>query len=454
MKLAFEQLAEPLQASKVTKNVSFTRISTDTRTLQAGDLFIALVGPNFDGHEFIAQAQQKGAVGALVSTDIDSDLPQMRVADTRIALAELASFRRQQMSGTWLAVTGSSGKTTVKEMLGHILAEAGSVEVTQGNFNNDFGVPITIMNMQAQGIDYRVLELGANHIGEIAYTSRIGRPQIAILNNAQDAHLSGFGGVQGVVKAKGEIVSSLDAQGQAVLNLDDANYNYWLQLAEARQVWSFSIDKASARVHTKQLIVGAQSSDFELNIDGQQCPVHLPLAGRHNVANALAAAAAAAAAGLSIEQIQAGLQACEVYQGRLVRHELANDVLVIDDTYNANPASVKAAIDVLTKQTGESCLILGDLRELGTASYGLHKELGSYAAQAGINYFIGVGSRVSAAVNQFAAEGGQHPIAVASQADVMPYLQTLPKSYLSCLVKGSRSSRMERVVKLLLEQDQ
>jgi UDP-N-acetylmuramoyl-tripeptide--D-alanyl-D-alanine ligase len=227
MKLSFEQLAEPLQASKVTKNVSFTRISTDTRTLQAGDLFIALVGPNFDGHEFIAQAQQKGAVGALVSTDIDSDLPQMRVADTRIALAELASFRRQQMSGTWLAVTGSSGKTTVKEMLGHILAEAGSVEVTQGNFNNDFGVPITIMNMQAQGIDYRVLELGANHIGEIAYTSRIGRPQIAILNNAQDAHLSGFGGVQGVVKAKGEIVSSLDAQGQAVLNLDDANYNYW-----------------------------------------------------------------------------------------------------------------------------------------------------------------------------------------------------------------------------------
>jgi UDP-N-acetylmuramoyl-tripeptide--D-alanyl-D-alanine ligase len=454
MKLAFEQLAGPLQANKVTNNVSFTRISTDTRTLQAGDLFIALVGPNFDGHEFIAQAQQKGAVGALVSTDIDSDLPQMRVADTRIALAELASFRRQHMSGLWLAVTGSSGKTTVKEMLGHILAEAGSVEVTQGNFNNDLGVPITIMNMQAQGIDYRVLELGANHIGEIAYTSRIGRPQIAILNNAQDAHLSGFGGVQGVVKAKGEIVSSLAANGQAVLNLDDANYHYWLQLAEARQVWSFSIDKASARVHTKHLTVGAQSSDFELHIDGQQCSVNLPLAGRHNVANALAAAAAAAAAGLSINQIQAGLQACEAYQGRLVRHELANDILVIDDTYNANPASVKAAIDVLTKQTGDSCLILGDLRELGTASYGLHKELGSYAAQAGINYFIGVGSRVSAAVNQYAAEGGQHPIAVASQADVMPYLQTLPKSYLSCLVKGSRSSRMERVVKLLLEQDQ
>ena len=219
-------------------------------------------------------------------------------------------------------------------------------------------------------------------------------------------------------------------------------------------MWSFSVDNAVARVYAKNLIVAAQTSDFVLCIDGQECPVHLPLPGRHNVANALAAAAAAVAAGLTLAQISTGLSTCEAYRGRLVRHELANDVLVIDDTYNANPASVRAAIDVLVKQGGTSCLILGDLRELGQASYGLHMDLGRYAAKAGITYFIGVGSRVAAAVNQFAADGGQHPIAVASQADVVPYLQALPKQQLSCLVKGSRSSRMERVVKLLLQQDQ
>lgn len=454
MKLHLSQIASPLRARKVSADVSFSRISTDTRTLQAGDLFVALVGPNFDGHEFIAQAQQKGAVGALVSTEIDTDLAQILVADTRIALADLARFRRQQMSGLWLAVTGSSGKTTVKEMLGQILAHAGTVELTQGNLNNDIGVPITIMNMQAQGIDYRVLELGANHIGEIAYTCRIGQPQIAILNNAQDAHLAGFGGLKGVVEAKGEIIACLNADGQAVLNLNDPSYNYWLQLANGRQVWSFSVDNIAARVHAKNLIVAAQTSDFELCIDGQECPVHLPLAGRHNVANALAAAAAASAAGLTLQQITSGLRTCEAYCGRLVRHELANDVLVIDDTYNANPASVRAAIDVLIKQGGTSCLILGDLRELGTASYSLHMDLGRYAAKAGITYFIGIGSRVAAAVNQFAIDGGQHAIAVASQTDVLPYLQALPKQSLSCLVKGSRSTRMERVVTLLLQQDQ
>jgi UDP-N-acetylmuramoyl-tripeptide--D-alanyl-D-alanine ligase len=199
--------------------------------------------------------------------------------------------------------------------------------------------------------------------------------------------------------------------------------------------------------------VSAEDSSFVLCIDDQRSPVHLSLTGRHNVANALAAAAAAAAAGLSVAQISAGLATCKAYRGRLVRHQLAADVLVIDDTYNANPASVRAAIDVLAQQNGNRCLILGDLRELGDASRSLHESLGRYAAKAGIDYFIGVGPRVAAAVSQFAQDGGQHPIAVASQEAVSPYLQSLPKQHLSCLVKGSRSSRMERVVELLLQQD-
>ncbi len=453
MKFQLSQLQQHLQARKLTADAEFTRISTDTRTLQPGDLFVALVGPNFDGHEFIAQAQQKGAVGALVSTEIDSDLAQILVADTRIALATLARLRRQAMSGQWLAVTGSSGKTTVKEMLGQIFAQAGSVEVTQGNLNNDIGVPLTIWNMQAEDIAYRVLELGANHPGEIAYTCRIGVPQIAILNNAQDAHLAGFGGHRGVVETKGEIVSGTAADGQVVLNLDDANFAYWQQLAGARKVWSFSVDKQAANVHSKALQLHPQHSEFVLSIDGQEADAKLPLAGRHNVANAMAAAAAASAAGLSIATIVAGLAQCEAYKGRLVRHELEHQVLIIDDTYNANPSSVRAAIDVLVQQAGTSCLILGDLRELGDASRSLHEGLGRYAANAGVDYFIGVGSRVAHAVSQYAADGGANPIAVASQDEVAAYLAHLPKQNLSCLVKGSRSSRMERVVELLLQQE-
>ncbi|HCH25498.1 MAG TPA: UDP-N-acetylmuramoyl-tripeptide--D-alanyl-D-alanine ligase [Oceanospirillaceae bacterium] len=454
MNMLLSQIAKQINARKVTTDASFKRLSTDTRTLQPGDLFVALVGPNFNGHEFIAQAQQKGAVGALVSEEIDTDLAQLVVADTRIGLAELARLRRQQMSGLWLAVTGSSGKTTVKEMLGHIFAEAGSVEVTQGNLNNDIGVPLTIWNMQAQDVDYRVLELGANHAGEIAYTCRIGLPQIAILNNAQDAHLSGFGSQRGVVETKGEIISSLSASGQAVLNMDETSFDYWSTLAGEREIWSFSLANTQARVYAKDLQVRADASDFVLQVDAQSVAVHLPLSGQHNVANALAAAAAASAAGLSLAQISRGLANCEAYKGRLVRHQLANDVLVIDDTYNANPASVRAAIDVLAQQAGTRCLILGDLRELGDASRSLHEGLGSYAAQAGIEYLIGVGSRVAAAVSQFALEEGRYPVAVASQDEVSPYLQGLPQQQLSCLVKGSRSSRMERVVELLLQKDQ
>lgn len=453
MKFQLSQLAAQLDARKLTADASFSRISTDTRTLQAGDLFVALVGPNFDGHEFIAQAQQKGAVGALVSTEIDTDLPQMVVADTRIGLAILARERRQLMSGKWVAVTGSSGKTTVKEMLGQIFVQAGSVEVTQGNLNNDIGVPLTIWNMQADDIDYRVLELGANHPGEIAYTCRIGLPQIGILNNAQDAHLAGFGGHRGVVETKGEIVTGTAIDGQVVLNLDDKSFAYWQQLAGERQVWSFSVDQLAASVHSKELVLHPQHSEFVLSINGVEAQARLPLAGRHNVANAMAAAAAASAAGLSIDTIVAGLAQCEAYKGRLVRHELGNDVLVIDDTYNANPSSVRAAIDVLVQQAGESCLILGDLRELGEASRSLHEGLGKYAAKAGVDYFIGVGSRVAHAVSQYAADGGSNGIAVASQADVAGYLAQLPKQNLSCLVKGSRSSRMERVVELLLQQE-
>lgn len=453
MKFQLSQLKQQLDVRKLTADASFSRISTDTRTLQPGDLFVALVGPNFDGHEFIAQAQQKGAVGALVSTEIDSDLPQAVVADTRIGLATLARARRQAMSGQWLAVTGSSGKTTVKEMLGQIFAQAGSVEVTQGNLNNDIGVPLTIWNMLADNVDYRVLELGANHPGEIAYTCRIGLPQISILNNAQDAHLAGFGGHRGVVETKGEIVTGTAADGQVVLNLDDPNYAYWRGLAAARQVWSFSVEQTTACVHTKGLVLQPQSSEFVLCINGKEAQVSLPLAGRHNVANAMAAAAAASAAGLSIAAIAAGLANCEAYKGRLVRHELAHDVLVIDDTYNANPSSVRAAIDVLVQQAGTSCLILGDLRELGEASRSLHEGLGKYAAKAGVDYFIGVGSRVAHAVTQYAADGGANPIAVASQDEVAGYLAQLPKQHLSCLVKGSRSSRMERVVELLLQQE-
>jgi UDP-N-acetylmuramoyl-tripeptide--D-alanyl-D-alanine ligase len=445
---SLSELSNKVPGSYVFGDAAFSHLSTDSRSLTAGDLFVALVGPNFDGHEFIAQAQHQGACAALVSTVIDTDLPLLVVPDTRIALGQLALLKRQSLNGQFVAVTGSSGKTTVKEMLQKVLFQAGEVEVTQGNFNNDIGVPLTLWGMQDH-IDYRVLELGANHIGEIAYTSRMVMADVAILNNAQEAHLSGFGGLGGVVKAKGEIISGLSDQGQVVLNLDDPHVNEWQELAKPRRVWSFSLSNQKASVYASDIERTPRGSRFVMHLGQQQRSVDLQLLGQHNVANALAATAAALALGLSLDQIIQGLGEVRPYQGRLVSHQLSHNRCVIDDTYNANPGSVKAAIDVLEQCHGQRCLMLGDLGELGPQELQLHQRIGVQVAAAGIEQFYGFGMLAAAAVESYLQAGGNYGKVCAS-SELSSCFQQLPKVDLSCLVKGSRSSQMERVVETLI----
>ncbi|MDC9719657.1 MAG: UDP-N-acetylmuramoyl-tripeptide--D-alanyl-D-alanine ligase [Gammaproteobacteria bacterium] len=446
---SLSELSKQVPFSRSIGEASFSRLSTDTRSLVAGDLFVALVGPNFDGHEFIAQAQSQGACAALVSTEIDTNLPLLVVPDTRIALGQLAQIKRQTLDGQFVAVTGSSGKTTVKEMLQKVLFEAGQAEVTQGNFNNDIGVPLTLWGMH-NDIDYKVLELGANHIGEIAYTSRMVMADVAILNNAQEAHLSGFGGLSGVAKAKGEIITGLSSQGQVVLNLDDPHFNQWKVLAEDRRIWSFSLNNSSASVYARDIQNTPQGSRFTLHIGEQQRQVSLALLGIHNVANALATTAAALALGLSLDQVVAGLAQARPYQGRLVSHQLSNDRCIIDDTYNANPGSVKAAIDVLEQCQGVRCFMLGDLGELGSQEVALHQRIGAQVAAAGIEQFYGFGPLAAAAIQSYQQCGGGYGKVCADKKNLYSCFEQLPKADFSCLVKGSRSSQMEHVVELLI----
>lgn len=441
-------IAKSIPGGKVTGQAFFSDVSTDTRSIGPGDLFVALVGPNFDGHEFIAQAQSAGACAAMVSTEIDTDLPLIVVPDTRTALGQLGLIKRQSLDGQVVAVTGSSGKTTVKEMLQKVLFQAGQVEATVGNFNNDIGVPLTLWGMR-EGVDYRVLELGANHVGEIAYTSRIALADVAILNNAHEAHLSGFGGLAGVVKAKGEIISGLSETGQVVLNLDDPSFDTWFEIASQRRVWSFSLTNEKASVYASSIKVSANGSEFVLHLGQQQRSVALQLLGKHNVANALAAAAAALALGLSLDQVVKGLNQVRPYQGRLVSYSLTPNSCVIDDTYNANPGSVKAAIDVLQNQPSKRCFILGDLAELGSEEVQIHQRIGTQIAAAGIEFFFGLGPLSASAVESFVEEGGACGEAFQNKEALFERFEKLPNDHLNYLVKGSRSSHMEDVVKTL-----
>jgi UDP-N-acetylmuramoyl-tripeptide--D-alanyl-D-alanine ligase len=442
-------LTEQITPSRVIGNAQFSQLSTDTRSLQPGDLFVALVGPNFDGHEFIAQAQSQGACAALVSTEIDTDLPQLVVPDTRVALGQLAQVKRQSLDGQVIAITGSSGKTTVKEMLKKVLSEAGQVEVTQGNLNNDIGVPLSLWNMHF-GVDYRVLELGANRLGDIAYTSRMTQADVALLNNAQEAHLAGFGGIDGVAKAKGEIITGIAESGQVVLNFDDQYFAQWRAMAGARRVWSFSLKQPAASVYASHIQLTPRACAFVMHVAGQQQHIKLPLLGEHNVANALAAAAVALALGLSLEQIARGLARVKPYQGRLAMHQLSRNRRVIDDTYNANLGSVEAAIKVLQQQPGQRCFILGDLAELGDQELAMHQRIGQQVAAAGIELFYGFGPLTRAAIDSYQQQGGACGKAYTDKQDLSSCLAQLPTSDFSCLVKGSRASQMERVVEQLI----
>ncbi len=424
----------------------FAAVGTDSRRLPADALFVALSGPNFDAHDFIPIARQQGARAALVSRWVADSLPQLRVADTRLALGRLAASWRARFTGPLIALTGSNGKTTLKEMLAAILRRHGPTLATEGNLNNDIGMPLTLLRLNADHV-CAVIEMGANHHGEIAYLTELARPDVAIINNAGPCHLEGFGEVAGVARAKGEIFQGLGSAGVAIINRDDPYADYWAGLNPGRRMIDFGLDRPAA---VSAQVLDATINHFRLIAPAGETEIRLPLPGRHNIRNALAAAAGALAAGATLDDIRRGLESLRDVGGRLQRLRGRYGGTVIHDAYNANPASLAAALDTVGAGSGRKWLVLGDMRELGSAADELHAQSGREARSAGFERLYALGEHSRAAAAAF-GEGGQH------FADVESLIAELHRDFESgveppvVLVKGSRGMRMERVVAALAE---
>lgn len=437
-------------------SLSSKRIATDTRTIKPGDIFLALSGQNFDGHDYIDMAASKGAIAAIVSRPILSEsnaIPQLVVSDTRLALGQLASYRRQQHEDlTVIAITGSSGKTTCKEMLGSIFGRLAPTLITRGNLNNDLGVPMMLLELSDHH-RYAILELGANHIGEIAYTTEIVRPDVACILNIGTAHLGEFGSREGICQTKAEIYHTLtDAQFAIVPDKDDFT-NQLRRIAEKHT--SHVIGFGNTDVSASHLDVEPERSEFKLHIGNQIHDINLPLAGEHNVNNALAAAACAHALNIDVSDIVIGLENARPAKGRLNSQILGKHRL-IDDTYNANPHSVRAAAKVLAAQTGTQVMVLGDIGELGEAAVSEHQSLGRTIATTGIDVLLCVGEYANATVAGAKEIADINAHAFADKDSLLqylqPYLQAQQAKPCTVLFKGSRSMTMETLIHALVEE--
>ncbi len=419
----------------------------DTRVLQPGQLFVALPGSRVDGHDFVRKAAALGASGALVSQPLEIDFPQLVVPDVLVALQQLGAAWRSQWAqiggGRLVGVTGSNGKTSVKTILATVLATHGPTFATPGNLNNHIGVPLCLLNLRPEH-RFAVIEMGANHAGEIAQLAAWAQPDVGLVNNAADAHLEGFGSRDGVAAAKGEMFSALAADAVAVINGDDAYCDLWQGLAGARRTLRFG-RHAGADVRAESEHNDLAEQRFQLNIDGQSEAVRLPLSGRHSVMNALAAATCAHALNMPLVDIAAALDQVSPVSGRLQAHTLASGVSLINDAYNANPASLRVAIDVLAASVPPRHLVLGDMAEIGAGAVQAHADAGAVARDAGIERLWACGPLTRHAVEAFGA-GARHfeePYALAGE------LAATLQDHGTVLVKGSRSAGMERVVNQL-----
>ncbi|RTZ58174.1 MAG: UDP-N-acetylmuramoyl-tripeptide--D-alanyl-D-alanine ligase [Gammaproteobacteria bacterium] len=446
--MQMSELAQSVHGRIQGGDALFSSVSTDTRSIQPGALFVALSGPNFDGNAFVSRAAEKGAVGALVREDAaNAPLPTVAVDDTRAALGSLAATWRGKQQAKIYAVTGSNGKTTVKEMLASILALEETGIATAGNLNNDIGMPLTLLRLR-QGDAYAVLEMGMNHAGEIARLTDIARPDVALINNAAAAHLEGLGSLENVARAKGEILQGLGADGIAVLNADDAFFPLWKELAGARRIISFGLaDAADVSVSIASSQSRALAGErMRMRTPRGEVDIRLPLPGQHNVMNALAAAAAALAGGASLEQIRQGLENMQPVAGRLVVLTDVNGATILDDSYNANPASMAAALDVLAGYPGEKILVMGDMGELGEDSLEQHEQIGVLAKSKGVDRLLAVGEQSRLAVEAFGGGGRWFE----DQTVLLAALQPRLNNDTAVLVKGSRASRMDRISQKLI----
>ena len=424
-------------------DVAVSGVAIDTRKLKAGDLFAAFKGERVDGHDYLAQAQAAGAAGALVSRKVDSPLPQVLVDDVEAALGDLASAVRAQRHARVIGITGSNGKTTVKALTASILSLHGRTHVNSGSFNNEIGLPLTLLSMP-EDAEYAVLEMGAGKPGDIAYLAAIARPDIGLVNLIAPAHLERMGSVEGVAETKGALYQALPADGTAIINADDAFAGFFAGLAGARRMLRFGLERA-ADVGAESVEPRMDGSRFVLVTPQGRASVNLALSGRHNVGNALAAASIALALDVPLATIVAGLeQACAV-AGRLRRITLPSGVTLVDDSYNANPGSMAAGIDTLALAQGERWLVLGDMGELGPDARALHAGVGAKARERGIECLFAVGSLSAAAVEAFGASG-EHFV---DRASLIATLQARLHGGVTCLVKGSHSAGMEQVVQAL-----
>ena len=423
-------------------------VATDTRALPGGDaLFVALKGERFDGHAHVRAAADGGCVAALVARPVEAALPQVVVADTEHALASLAAAVQRERATKVLAVTGSNGKTTVKTLLHSILRQLGSAYANPGNRNNEIGLPLAVLDAPDDA-RFAVYEMGAGKPGDIAYLTAIARPDVALVNNIASAHLERMGSLLGIAQTKGAIYQALPADGVAVVNADDAFALYFSERLRGVRMIRFGIE-AEADISARDIHGGLQGSRFTLVTPEGEVEVALPLPGRHNVRNALAAAAMATAVGAGPAQIRAGLEAVEGVAGRLAAHCLRRGATLVDDSYNANPGSLAAAIDTLADGGGEAWLVLGDMRELGADEVALHAEAGARARAAGIARLFALGELSAHAARTFGEGGSVH----ASHAALADALWAQLGAGTTVLVKGSRGSAMDKIVTALLQRD-
>lgn len=446
--LALSDIARATQGKLIGADRVIDCISTDSRALQSGQVFLALKGPNFDGHRFIEQAKVLGCSAVIVDHRVAVDIAQIIVPDTRIALGKIGAHVKDIVAPKTVGITGSSGKTTVKEMIAAILRRLGKVLATKGNFNNDIGVPLTLLRLE-KSHQFAVIEMGANHLGEIAYTSDLVKPDVAIINNIAAAHLEGFGDLRGVAQAKGEIFSGIPAQGVAIYNQDSDHNIEWQWRLTDKTVRRFSSQTPSDCYSDGVTLDAYGCASFTLHCQLGDAQVKLSVPGEHNVSNALAAASVAIEFGAKLDDIVAGLASMTPVPGRLNLHPLGDDCKLIDDTYNANVESTKAASELLASYPGTRILILGDMGELGEEARYYHQQAGEYAKSLGIDRLLSLGVLSQSSSDAF-AKNGQHfstrEQLIASLGEILAE-QSKP---MSILVKGSRSAHMEHVVQAII----
>ncbi len=423
-------------------DVEFTGLCTDTRKLTDNCLFVAIKGPNFDGHEYVQTALANGAAAALVRRPLESGLPCIVVPDPRAALAPLGAAWRERFDPVCIGVTGSNGKTTVKDMLAAILARGSRVLANHSSLNNDIGLPLTLAGLNHEH-QYLVTEMGANHPGEIADLAALAKPQYGIITLISPAHLEGFGSIDAIARTKGELLAALPPSGVAIVNADTPYQELWRSLCVGKTLLSFGFSPSADVVVDAQLAV--ESTSLRLITPAGELAVRLPLPGRHNALNAAAATCAALALNIEAEQIISGLESVQPASGRLQPRQGCNGMRILDDSYNASPQSLRAGLEVLAAYPAPRCLVFADMLELGAEAKSAHCEAGRLARELGIERLLATGPLSRITASEF-GEGGMH---FSCQRKLIEALDDLKEAHMTVLIKGSRSMHMENVVRAL-----